>query len=111
MFIQNHGFNPGEAGLAYLGIFVGAWGALAVFLYYIHIKLDPLFDANDGEIPIPEIRLYPAPIAAVCIPIAMFGFGWTGQYPSIHWMVPIIFTGFFGVGAFILFQCIFAYFG
>ncbi|KAK1925413.1 MFS general substrate transporter [Papiliotrema laurentii] len=111
VFAEIHGFNPGETGLAFMGIFVGAWLACGVFCIYIHIRLEPIFDANNGSIPCPEIRLYPAPIAAVCIPIAMFGFGWTGQYESVHWIVPIIFTGFFGVGAFILFQCIFAYFG
>ncbi|WWD09699.1 hypothetical protein V865_007827 [Kwoniella europaea PYCC6329] len=111
VYMEVHGFNPGESGTAFLGIFVGAWAACAVFCYYIHVYLEPIFDANNGLIPCPEIRLYPAPIAAVCIPIAMFGFGWSGQYESVHWIVPTIFTGFFGVGAFILFQCIFAYFG
>lgn len=82
-----------------------------VFCIYIHKYLEPIFDENDGIIPCPEIRLYPAPIAAICIPIAMFGFGWTGQYETVHWIVPIIMTSFFGIGAFILFQCIFAYFG
>ncbi|WVR06123.1 hypothetical protein IAU60_003153 [Kwoniella sp. DSM 27419] len=111
VFTEVHGFNPGENGLAFLGIFVGAWMACAVFCLYIHIYLEPIFDANDGVIPNPEIRLYPAPIAAFCIPIAMFGFGWSGQYESVHWIVPIIFTSFFGIGGFVLFQCIFAYFG
>ncbi|WVQ97280.1 hypothetical protein IAU59_004391 [Kwoniella sp. CBS 9459] len=111
VYVQVHGFNAGENGLAFLGIFVGAWLACAVFCFYIHKYLEPIFDANDGMIPCPEIRLYPAPIAAVCIPIAMFGFGWSGQYESVHWIVPTIFTGFFGIGAFVLFQCIFAYFG
>ncbi|WRT64422.1 uncharacterized protein IL334_001354 [Kwoniella shivajii] len=111
VYMQVHGFNPGESGLAFMGIFVGAWAACAVFCWYIHIYLEPIFDANDGVIPKPEIRLYPAPIAAFCIPIAMFGFGWSGQYESVHWIVPTIFTAFFGIGAFVLFQCIFAYFG
>lgn len=41
----------------------------------------------------------------------MFGFGFIGQRADISPFVAIVFTGFFGVGAFILFQCIFAYFG
>ncbi|CAD6580942.1 MAG: hypothetical protein TREMPRED_002874 [Tremellales sp. Tagirdzhanova-0007] len=111
VFEELHGFNPGESGLAFMGIFVGAWLSTGVFCIYIHKYLEPIFDANNGIIPDPEIRLYPTPIAAVCIPIAMFGFGWSGMYASVHWIVPIIFTGFFGIGAFILFQCLFAYFG
>ncbi|KAK4689526.1 MFS transporter, DHA1 family, multidrug resistance protein, partial [Tremellales sp. Uapishka_1] len=106
-----HGFSSGKSGLAFLGIFVGAWLSCGVFCIYVRIKLEPIFDKNGGLIPYPEIRLYPAPIAAFCIPIAMFGFGWTGAYASVHWIVPIIMTSFFGIGAFILFQTIFAYFG
>ena len=100
-------FFSAKGDLSFLGIFVGAWAACgmsfsgddafgyvsddvtAVFCYYIHKYLEPIFDANNGIIPEPEIRLYPAPIAAVCIPIAMFGFGWSGMYPSVHWMVPV----------------------
>ncbi|OCF54365.1 hypothetical protein L486_08279 [Kwoniella mangroviensis CBS 10435] len=99
VYMGVHGFNPGESGTAFLGIFVGAWAACAVFCYYIHVYLEPIFDANNGLIPCPEIRLYPAPIAAVCIPIAMFGFGWSGSDGQVN------------TSAFILFQCIFAYFG
>ena len=106
-----HGFSPGECGLAFMGNFVGCWVSCSTCCIYIHQYLAPIFDANDGNIPYPEVRLYPAPWAAICIPIAMFGFGWSGQYESVHWMVPIFFTSFFGVGAFMLFQCIFAYFG
>ena len=58
----------------FLGIFVGAWASCAVFCWYIHRYLAPIFDANDGLFPNPEDRLKPAPIAAICIPIAMFGY-------------------------------------
>jgi hypothetical protein len=47
-----------------MGIFVGAWLACGAFCLYIKFKLEPVFDANDGKIPCPEMRLYPAPIAA-----------------------------------------------
>jgi len=62
-----------RADLRFLGIFVGAWASCAVFCWYIHRYLAPIFDANNGLFPNPEDRLRPAPIAAVCIPIAMFG--------------------------------------
>jgi len=112
IFQEGHGYNPGESGLAFLGIFVGAWLSCGCFCIYVHKCLGPIFDANNGTLPDPEIRLKPATIAAVCIPIALFGSGWAGQYPDkVNAFVVIMFTGFFGVGAFILFQCIFAYFG
>jgi hypothetical protein len=57
----------------------------------------------------PEKRLGPTTVAAFCIPICLFWFGWTGRTAAIHWIVPIIGSGFFGIGSFLLFQTIFAY--
>jgi hypothetical protein len=57
----------------------------------------------------PEKRLGPMTFAAFCVPICLFWFGWTGRTAVIHWLVPIIGSGFFGIGSFLLFQTIFAY--
>ncbi len=42
-------------------------------------------------------------VAAPCIPICMFMFGWTST-ASIPWIVPIIAGGIFAIGTFGLFQ-------
>jgi hypothetical protein len=63
---------------------VGAWLSCGVFCIYIPKYLRRLFDKNDGVISCPEIRLLPALISAVCIPIGTFGFGWTGRYPLVR---------------------------
>ena len=47
MFIENHGFNLGENGLSFLGLFVGAIVAFAGFCPYAIYYLKPMF--RDGE--------------------------------------------------------------
>ena len=52
---------------------------------------------------VPEARLPVAMFGAPFLPISLFWFGWTST-ASIHWIVPIIGSGFFSVGTFLLFQ-------
>ena len=47
-------------------------------------------------------------IGSVCIPIGLFIFAWT-NYPSIHWIVSIIFTAPFGFGMVLVFLSIMNY--
>lgn len=44
----------------------------------------------------------------ILIPIGLFSFGWTVS-PSIHWIVPIICSAFFGGGIFLTFTGIFTF--
>lgn len=73
---------------------------------YIKYVIEPQFDEN-GDLQ-PEKRLPPAFVGAFCIPICLFWFGWTAT-ASIHWIVPIIGSSFFGIGGFLLFQSIMNY--
>jgi DHA1 family multidrug resistance protein-like MFS transporter len=99
IFEGNHGFNPGEIGLAYMGILVGVMLAMGAFCLYTRKVVEPQFtESKDGKIK-PEVRLQPACISAFFIPIALFWSGWTSA-STIHWIVPIIGTSFFGIGAF-----------
>ena len=43
VFVENHGFNIGENGLAFLGLFIGAVAAYAGLLPYAILKLKPMF--------------------------------------------------------------------
>jgi DHA1 family multidrug resistance protein-like MFS transporter len=49
-------------------------------------------------------------IGAFFIPICLFWFGWSAR-PSIHWIMPIIGSSFFTVGAFLLFMAVLSYLG
>lgn len=49
----------------------------------------------------PEYRLPPAILGAPLIVVGLLWFGWT-SYASIHWIVPIIGSAFFGCGSVLL---------
>lgn len=65
VFVDIYGFNLGENGLAYLGLFVGAIIAYAGFCIYNAKVQIPQIRQYEGKLP-PEKRL----------PIAMFGAFW-----------------------------------
>ncbi|KAG0650048.1 Caffeine resistance 5 [Hyphodiscus hymeniophilus] len=101
-------FNLGEEGLSFLGILCGALITIPPYFLYLYYFQEPQFN-EDGEIQ-PEKRLPPACVGAFCIPICLFWFGWTSR-ESIHWIVPIIGSGFFSVGALLLFNSVLNYLG
>ncbi|KAI1798105.1 MFS general substrate transporter [Ganoderma leucocontextum] len=109
VFHNIYGFNSGEVGLAFMGLFVGALVSYLGFCLYAYYSLEPLFERKGGVID-PEDRLIPAMLGCWWIPVCLFGFGWT-SVGAIHWIVPIIFSSFFSVGTFLLFQAILTYEG
>jgi len=60
---------------------------------------------RNGGIAPPEARLRPALYGAVAIPFGMFWFAWT-NYPSIHWIAPVLAGAPFGFGLNIVFLAI-----
>ncbi|GAA5873184.1 hypothetical protein JCM16303_006964 [Sporobolomyces ruberrimus] len=102
---QNH-FNLGVSGLPYLGFVVSGIITVAIYIWYQLYRLNPYLAAHQ-EVG-PEIRLQIALLAAVCIPISLFGFGWTAQTHQ-HWILPIIFAAIYLPGIFLAFQSILMY--
>ena len=107
VFVEMYGFSLGTEGLAYLGIFVGAILTIPCYFAYLYYIQEPKFDEH-GNIQ-PEKRLPPAFVGGVCIPICLFWFGWSSG--RTHWIVPIIGSGFFSIGAFLLFNSVLNYLG
>lgn len=70
VFAGIYGFTPGEQGLAFMGIFVGAVLTYLGFCVYARVHLEPLFDRKGGMID-PENRLPPAIFGSFFIPICM----------------------------------------
>lgn len=99
-------FSLGTEGLAFLGILIGAIVSIPPFFWYLYKYVEPLYNGN-GEVK-PEYRLPPAFVGAFCLPICLFWFGWSAR-SSMHWIMPIIGSSFFSVGAFLLFQAVFTY--
>lgn len=106
VFVEIHGFDLGQQGLAYLGIFVGALVTIPPFFLYLYKVQEKQFNAND-EIQ-PEKRLIPAFFGAFCIPVCLFWFGWSGR-AGVHWIMPIIGSAWFSIGATLLFNAVLNY--
>ena len=107
VFIDIYHFTPGTNGLAFAGILVGALVAIPPFFWYYHRYLEPQFNAN-GDLK-PELRLRPAFVGAFCVPICLFWFGWSAG--NTHWIMPIIGSSFFSIGAFCMFMAVLSYLG
>ncbi|EUC27991.1 hypothetical protein COCCADRAFT_110310 [Bipolaris zeicola 26-R-13] len=101
-----YGFSLGIMGLAFLGILVGTFIAASVLFAWNYFYLENQFDEN-GNIE-PEKRLIPAMVGCFFVPICLFWFGWASR-PDVHYMVPIVGSGCFGIAAFTLFQAVLPY--
>lgn len=106
VFVGIYHFTLGELGLAFIGILVGIFLAIPPFFWYLYKILEPQFNER-GELK-PEKRLPPAMVGGFFIPICLFWFGWSSR-ASIHWIMPIIGTSFFSMGAFFLFNSVLNY--
>ncbi|KAJ4515578.1 GTPase-activating protein [Exophiala dermatitidis] len=106
VFSGIYGFSLGMEGLAFMGIFVGVLITLPPFVWYQMKYIEPKF--NDKGDLVPEWRLPPAFVGAFAIPICLFWFGWSAR-PDIHWIMPIIGTAFFSIGAFLMFNSVLNY--
>ena len=110
VFQQERGWSEGVGGLAFIGV---AAGMLVAVGYTIpdnkrYMKAEAVAKQNGARGAPPEARLPPSLIGSVCLPIGLFIFAWT-NYPSIHWIVCIIFTAPFGFGMVLVFLSIMNY--
>lgn len=110
VFQQQRGWSEGVGGLAFLGVAVGM---IAAVIYTIpdNKRYNRAADAaitNGAHSAPPEARLSPSMLGSAFIPIGLFIFAWT-NYPSIHWIVCIIFTAPFGFGMVLVFLSIMNY--
>ncbi|KAL4897762.1 major facilitator superfamily domain-containing protein [Aspergillus ambiguus] len=108
VFSEIHGFNEGQTGLAFLGILVSTICIVIPAYFWWKYKYQSRYFDENGNIP-PEKQLPPACVGCFALPISLFWFGWTGNFASVHWIVPIIASMFFAVGGCLIFNCIFCY--
>lgn len=107
VFVQGYGFSLGTEGLAFLGILVGALVVIPPFFAYLYYVQEPQFDEK-GDLQ-PEKRLPPACVGGIFIVACLFFFGWSSL--RTPWIVPIIASSFFSIGALLLFNSVLNYLG
>ncbi|KAI4264071.1 MAG: hypothetical protein L6R42_000809 [Xanthoria sp. 1 TBL-2021] len=95
VFQQIHGFNPGVGGLPYFGMILGQICA-GIYIASTQPAYNRKLEAN-GNVPIPEWRLFPVILGGISFTAGLFWFGWSGYQASTHWIVPTLsglLTGF-----------------
>lgn len=100
LFGEVYGFSLPIEGLSFIGILVGSLIAIPPYCAYVYYVLEPKCNEK-GEIR-PEERMPFAFTGAFLIPVALFIFGWTGR-ASVPWIVPIIGSAMFSMGAIYLY--------
>lgn len=106
VFVEIYGFNLGLEGVTFLGIMVGTLVAVTIIFLWNYFYLEKQFDAA-GNVQ-PEKRLMPALVGCFFVPICLFWFGWSAR-KSIHWIMPVIGSSFFGLSSFALFNAVLPY--
>lgn len=87
VFQQKRGWNAGVGELPLIGTAIGAlFGGAIVFINTARDRKK----AESGYKATPEDRLPLAMIGGILFPITMFWFAWSGQYNSVHWIVPTL---------------------
>jgi MFS family permease len=95
VFEGRYGFNSGEAGLAYLGLGVGfCIGQFTVGRFSDWYTKRQKAIRGVAQ---PEDRLPPLLVGVCLLPVGLFWYGWSVNAHT-HWMIPIVGTGFVGVG-------------
>lgn len=111
VFSQVYGFNIWQTGLAFLGITTGMLIAIASdpVWHYLYLWQLNRRERKTGErTSEPEYRLPCSVVGSWLVVIGLFWFGWT-IYSSVHWMVPIVGTSFFGCGIILTYFGIFTF--
>ncbi|CAJ2505244.1 Uu.00g126380.m01.CDS01 [Anthostomella pinea] len=103
---EGHGFSKIGVGCAFLGIALGI--SLGPFTNIWQERQYQKRLSAAGNTTVPEARLHLAMVAAVVFPLSMFFFAWT-TYTSIHPLVPIVASAFWGWSFYTLILMTFQY--
>ncbi|KAJ6148991.1 major facilitator superfamily domain-containing protein [Penicillium samsonianum] len=113
VFQSVYGFELWQRGLSFLGLLIGMFFAVLSDPYWrwnycrLEREHQTLNGDDSGFFPewrLPQVFISGAPL----VTIGLFIFAWT-TYPSVHWIVPIIGSAFFGAGTILVYSGIFTF--
>ncbi|AGO14135.1 AaceriAER339Cp [[Ashbya] aceris (nom. inval.)] len=126
-------FGMGETGLTFIGISIGLWLGMILYVWYDRkyffpapppgtpllanpqsIRDRPMRGQRDPEtgqlVPlVPEMFLTVTKFGSLALPVALFWLGWSAR-PSVHWIVPALAGIPFGFGMILIFFSVLMYF-
>lgn len=106
VYQHGRGWSESIGGLSFLGIGIGIIpGLLYMFPDNAHYQKRT---RHLGTRPDPEIRLLPAMVGCIAIPISLFWFAWTNGR-AVHWIVSLIAQVPFGFGFVLVYMSVQAY--
>jgi Major Facilitator Superfamily len=113
VFRNHHDFELQYIGLTFIGLAIGTVGGMLIsppLVTRIRTWILQRYDEKQRAemMQKPEIRLVPAMLGAILVPIAMFWFAFTG-YRSVPWIIPILAGIPFGWGVCLIFSSVFQY--
>lgn len=98
VFSEQYNFSTGVSGLAYLGVGLGMAVGVALFSILSDKVASKKQDKTSGEQWKPERRLLLMIWLGPVLPLGFFWYGWSAYYKT-HWIVPLVGTGFIGIGS------------
>lgn len=104
--IKKHFYKNGE--LPYIGLIVGMSFFSAMMIFILEPRYIAAVAKNNGK-PCPEERLIGMMVSGPVFTIGIFWLMWTGNYNSVHWIVPTIGGAFIGFGLIGIFLTSFNY--
>lgn len=107
VYERSYGWNSGIAGLSFLGIGIGMFMGLFAFAATSDRLVAHLIAKNKSERK-PEYRLPIMMVGALFVPIGLFWYGWSAE-KHLHYVMPIVGTGFVGCGLILTFMPISVY--
>jgi len=96
LYSDIYGFSQGAVGLCFLGYGIGCTIGLVTFGAYSD-KLCKRLSQRGSGVWKPEHRLPPLVPGSLIVPIGLFWYGSSAQ-AAIHWIMPIIGSGWVGLG-------------
>lgn len=106
IFVEHHGFTPGQLGLTFLGVDIGLAIALVSQPFW-NKYTKKVMDQHKCHPP-PEAWLRMGQWGAIICPIGLYILAFT-TFPGVHWIGPIIGTIPFGVGVCWVYTSVFTY--
>ncbi|KAF2088947.1 MFS general substrate transporter, partial [Saccharata proteae CBS 121410] len=107
VFENLYGFSLGSQGLTFLGLGVGVVIGFAFIvcnnLLLEKPRMERWAEQQLTTQPPPEYVLFVAYPGSIILPISLFLFAWSAYY-RVHWIVPVIAEGMFGIANLLIFM-------
>lgn len=106
VFVQIYDFTLIQYGTAFFSVLVGVLVGAVIYIPWIY-RVFTLPTARNEPV-VPEVFLPIMIVGSLIMPIGVFIFGWSATTKA-HWIGPVIGSGIFSAGAFVIFQTGFNY--